>query len=306
MGAYRWPATWRGTTFNARYGAAGSSPDDPARITVESKINDDITLDELDITRVSVQDYRELRQYLEGSEPNEAFEGLRVISGSGRIIAPSFGQLDDKIEALYEQFSPAACRMAAQGNPFSEPPGVLPFDFLRDTGATWGTTKARRLYGRPAAGRPVVVGRKGDGYAVPYAIQLVAFDPFMYDQAEVQTTVPLGGGNVSNPGNVYVRPKILITVSGGGAPAANFTITNTTTGQALVLDLSTLTGAGQQAYIKVDRSSITDLSGATNRYSMRVSGFVSSMYLVPGVNAITFANTTRIASVRFDVRGAYA
>jgi hypothetical protein len=303
MGAYRWPATWRQTTFNARLAAAGADIDDPARIVTEALVNDDIYLDELDITRVSVQDYRELRQYLEGSEPNEAYEGLRAIAGSGRIIAPSLGQLDDKVETLYEQFSPAACRAAFAANGFTVPPGVGAFDFLRDTGATWGVTKARRLYCRPASGRPIIVGRHGDGLAVPFAFSLVAFDPFTYDQAEVETDLGVGGGNVSNPGNVYTKPRIRIVQSGAGA--ATFTITNTTTGQSIQLNLSSL-GAGTNIEIQTSRSTITNTTGTVDRYSLRVAGFMSSLYLVPGVNAITFANTGGVSQVQFFVRGAYA
>jgi hypothetical protein len=295
MGAYRHQATWRQTTFNEGYADGGQAPDDPA-VIVDAKLNDQITIDELNLQRVSAQDYRELRQYLEGAEPNEAYEGVRAITGSGIIAATNLSTLEDKAWILNEQFSTAACRLAFAG---LDPKGVGPFDFKRDTAAI-GQTKALRFYARPGPARPVWIGRRGEGYTRPYSFQLVAFDPFAYDVAAVSTPLGPGGGNVTNPGNIYTKPKITIVQAGAGA--ANFTITNVTTGQVLVLDL-TLNIA---RIIDVARSTLVKASDGTNQFSVRVSGFISNLFLVPGVNAIAFANTAGITSVTFDFRGAYA
>ena len=299
MGAYRHQATWRSTVFNEGLADGGQAPDDPA-VIVEAKLNDQITIDELNIQRVSAQDYRELRQYLEGAEPNEAYEGVRAITGSGVILASNLSTLEDKAWALNEQFSTAACRLAFAAN---DPKGVGPFDFKRDTVAI-GTTKALRFYCRPGPARPVWIGRRGEGYARPWSFQLVAFDPFAYDVAATSTPLTPAGGNVTNPGNIYAKPRITIVQSAAGA--ANFTITNVTTGQVIVLDLTATGGSQNTNVLDVPRSTLTTATLLTNRYNKRVSGFISNMYLVPGVNVFTFANTANITSITFDFRGAYA
>jgi hypothetical protein len=306
VGAYRHQATWRSTTFNEGYADSGVAPDDPA-VIVESKLNDQITIDELNIQRVSAQDYRELRQYLEGAEPNEAYEGVRAITGQGIIAATNLSTLEDKSWTLNEQFSTAACRLAAAA---LDPKGVLPFDFKRDTAAV-GTTKALRFYCRPGPARPVWIGRRNEGYTRPWSFQLVAFDPFAYDVAETQTALGnlAGGANtVTNPGNIYTKPKIRVTFSGVGANP--LTLTNTTTGQTMTFDFSGTApnppANGEVWILDVGRATMYRLSDGALRYGARLTGFLSNLYLLPGANNITWSSATGITSVRFDFRGAYA
>ena len=305
MSGHRYQATWRALTFNPHYDNSGLV-DDPAHTNVQALppvANSALVLDALDINKVSVQDYRELRQFLEGGEPNEAFEGVRAVNGSGRIMGKTAGDLEDLAWLLNEQLSIAAVRLAAQT---ATPKGLLPFSFRRDIAG--GGNRQLRFYCRPGPGRPVWVGRRTEGLVRPYSFQLVAFDPFAYDEAVTNTSPALGGGNVSNPGNVYTRPMIVITFSGAGNAA--FTITNSTTGKSLVLDCSAgnalgATAAGQTLTIDVTRSTIVRDNGA-DHYARRVSGFLSDLFLLPGVNAIAFANTGGVTSVQFQVRGAYA
>lgn len=303
MSFHRHQATWRSLTFNEHLLDDGTvNPDDPANI-VEAKLQEAYYLDELQINRVSVQDYRELRQYLEGAQPNEAFEGVRALTGLGRISAPDYATLEDMAWALNEAFSVAACRIAAQS---ATPAGVLPFDGARDTAPLVNnvpTKKALRFYCRPGPGRPVWVGRRQGGLVRPYSFQLIAFDPFGYDVTETQTTPALGGGSVTNPGNIYTRPKIRITFSGAGL--ATLTITNSTTGQAFVIDATTA-AASEVWILDTAAGEMYRESDAANRYSQRVSGFLSNLFLLPGANTFAFANTTNVTSVRFDFRGAYA
>lgn len=303
MSFHRHRATWRSITFNEHYLDDGTAePDNDANL-IEAKQNDAYYLEELQVNRVSVQDYRELRQYLEGAEPNEAFEGVRALTGTGRIVAPDYATLEDKAWALNEAFSVAACRIAAQS---ATPEGVLPFDGFRDTLPLVNgvpTKKALRFYCRPGPGRPVWIARRQSGTVRPFSFQLIAFDPFAYDVTETQTTVALGGGTVTNPGNIYTRPKIRIAFSGAGAAA--LTITNSTTGQAFVIEAST-SANGETWILDVAESEMYRLSDGSNRYSRRVSGFLSNLFLLPGVNTIAFANTTNVSSIRFDFRGAYA
>ncbi len=305
MSAHRHRATWRSLTFNRRYVDDGTAnPDNPANLDA-TYLNNDYYLDSLDLTRVSVQDYREMRQFLEGAEPNEAYEGVRALNGVGRIVAPHAAGLEDMTWAMYEAFSVAACRVAAQA---LDPVGVLPFSFKRDTAPVTGvenvaTVKALRFYARPGPGRPVVIGRVREGLVRPYSFQLIAFDPFAYDESETQYTFPGASGTPNNPGNLYSRPKIRVTF--GGAGNAAFTIANATTGKTLVIDASTA-AAAEVWVVDVARGKIYRASDSANRYSQRVSGFVSDQWLAPGANTVNLSNTTNVSSVRYDFRGAYA
>ena len=298
MSAHRHKASWRNIPFNDRYIDAGLLPDDPANLTM-SKVNSDYYLDMLDIVRVSAQDYREIRQYLEGSEPNEAFEGLRAITGHGRISAASAADLEDKTWAMYEAFSVAACRIASVS---TTPKGVLPFDFKRDSA---GTAKPLRFYCRPGSGRPVLVGRAREGLVRPFVFQLLAMDPFAYDVSATATALGnlVGGNNtVTNPGNIYTKPTIVIVFSGAGA--ASVVLTNTTTGQSLTLNLSTFVNLDTLT-IDIGRSTMVNQANV-DKYSTRLAGFLSGLTLSPGANTITWSSATGITSVTFNFRGAYA
>jgi len=298
VAAHRHRASWRTIDFNRRYIDTGLGPDDPANLDV-AYVNSDYYLDLLDIVRVSAQDYRELRQYLEGSEPNEAFEGLRAITGHGRISAASPADLEDKTWAMYEAFSVASCRVASAS---ANPKGVLPFNFKRDSA---GGAKALLFWCRPGAGRPVVVGRAREGLVRPFIFQLLAMDPFAYDAEATSTALGnLAGGNntIVVPGNMYTKPTVTVVFSAAGD--ASVTLTNVTTGQALGLNLSTFVNTNQLT-IDVGRSAMFDQTGA-NKYGTRLSGFLSSMILLPGSNIITWSSATGITSITFAFRGAYA
>lgn len=304
MSFHRHQATWRSITFNKRYADTNPlvGPDDPANLAA-AYVHHDYYLETLDITRVSVQDYRELRQFLEGAEPNEAYEGLRAITGRGRIVAASHGELEDMTWALYEQFSVAACRVAAIG---ADPPGVLPFDGKRDhIAAGVNSPLPLRFYCRPGVGRPVIVGRTREGLARPYAFQLLAFDPFAYSPTLHATALPdlTGNDNVLvNAGNVYTKPRFVIVMSGaGGNPV---TITNWTTGQSITLNLSGAL-AGQTYSLDVGRSSWLREDGS-NQYQVRLTGFLSDMLMLPGNNAIRVSPATGITSVTVQWRDAWA
>lgn len=298
-GAHRYQATWRSTTFNRRYDNTGLV-DDPAHL-VTAYVNSDYYLDILDIVRVSAQDYRELRQFLEGAEPNEAFEGLRAITGHGLVVGSNEADLEDKTWAMYEQFGIAACRLASQS---LDPANVLPFDFRVPQVAGPGY-RDLRFYCRPGAGRPVVIGRRREGFTRPFIFQLLAMDPFAYSQTITTTALANLNGTantVTNAGNVYTRPKYVITCSGAGSATA--TLTNQTTGQSVVLDL---TGASAADVYTIDaaRATLTKADG-TNQYSKRVSGYLSELYLLPGANDIRWNPATGITSVEVKHRGAWS
>lgn len=304
MGAYRHRASYRSIAFNEHLTDDATARDDIASV-IEAKLNDSIYLDEFDDSRVSVQDYRELRQFLEGAEPNEAFEGVRALNGAGVINALSYGALEDKTWVLREAFSTSGARIAAAA---TDPRGVLPFDFKRDSA---GGPLALRYYARPGPGRPFVLGRRKGGLSRPYSFQLIAFDSFAYDVAETQTALGnlAGGSNtVTNPGNTYTKPKIRITFSGAGA--AVLTLTNSTTGQVMTFNFSGTAPnppvAAEVWVIDVARSVMYRDSDKASRFGSRLSGFISQMFLQAGANTILWSSATGITSVRFDFRGAYA
>ena len=299
MAVYRHRAIWRSVTFNEHLTDDATPRDQPASL-IEAKLNDSLYLDEFDINRVSTQDYRELRQFLEGAEPNEAFEGIRALTGAGIINALSSGALEDKAWALNEAFSTAGSRIEAMS---ATPKGVLPFRFKRDTAAG---PKSLRFWARPGPGRPIWIGRRREGLSRPFSFQLIAFDPFAYDEAETQTALSsLAGANntVTNPGNIYTKPKIRITFTGAGP--ASVTMTNVTTGQVMTFNLST-SANGEVWIIDVASSKMYRESDGANRYSARLTGFISQQFLQPGANTITWSVGTNISQVRFDFRGAYA
>lgn len=295
MSAHRFQATWRSLVFNRVYDDSGLV-DDPAHL-VPAYSESDYRLASLDVTGVQAVDYRELRQHLEGAEANEAFEGVRLITGRGTILGAYPADLEDKTWAMYEAFSPAACRMASAT---LDPKNLLPFDFKRASGEG---ALALRAYARPSLGRPLVVGRQREGLSRPFLFQLVAMDPRIYAQGETVTALAdLAGGNnsVVNDGNVYASPKIEIVLSGAGS--ASVTITNATTGKTLVLNLSAQT-AGT---FVLDCARATIKKGTTNKYGVRTSGFLSTFVLAPGTNTITYTGNTNLTSVTFKFRAAYA
>lgn len=299
MSAHRFQSTWRSITFNRVYDDSGIT-EDPAHI-VTAYQDSDIRLESFDITSIHTTDYREVRQMLEGSDPSEAFENIRVVDGRGIIHGSSVGDLEDKTWSMYEAFSVAACRLAFAAN---DPQGLGPFDFKRATLGGGGTPLALRLYCRPGAGRPVIIGRAREGLSRRYAFRLYAFDPFAYSQSLTSTALGnlAGGANtVTNAGTLYVRPKIVIVLSGAGG--ASVVLSNTTTGQSVTLNLSGL-AAGTYT-IDTARSTITDGGGASY-YSAVAAGFLTNLYLLAGANTITWSVATGVTSVTFQFRAAYA
>lgn len=307
MSAHRYQAAWRSITFNRVYDDTGLVDQDSHLVPAFS--NSDYRLESLDLVRVSVQDYRELRQYLEGAEPNEAYEGVRMLLLRGKILASSAGDLEDKSWAMYEAFSPATCRAAFAANNIQvagTPPAVGPFTFKRDI---VGGSRALQFYCRPATGRPIIVGRMREGLSRSFLAQLVAFDARAYSQAWIQGALAdlTGGPNAKpNNGNIYTHPVIYITRNGGAIGSAGVvTMTNVTTGQQIGFDLST-TGPGETFVIETAASKIYRQSDNANRYSLRTAGFLSQFVLAPGANNITWSAVAGLTQVWFEYRDAYA
>jgi hypothetical protein len=269
---HRYQSRWRDVVFNRVYDDSGIT-DDPVHM-VEAYQNSDFRLDSFDATRVESQDYRELRQWLEGAEANEAYEGVLIGIGSGIIIGSTIADLEDKTQLLRASFSIANSRLAAAE---SDPVGVLPFDFRRATMLSPGYLDLR-MYARPAAARPVVIPRKLEGLSRRFRWSLVSFDPRFYSQAEVTTAVPTKDVNYSivNEGDAYTSPEIVIT---GGATIALYI-----NGTEVVVFSSLPAGPWT---IDASRSTITKADGS-NGYAYRTSGYISNLRLMPGHNTFGY------------------
>ncbi len=297
ISAHRYQATWNGVTFNSHYDNTGAV-DDPAHVTIATM--DKTTLEALQDVQIQVSDYRELRQYLEGVDPNEAFEGARLLRLSGRLYGTTWGKLEDRKLAMDAAFSVAACRFAFAGN---TPKGLAPLNFRIARDAAPGYAD-RCYFCRPATARPMVIARQGQGLVVPYLGELVAFDPRMFSQSEQNLSMTLlGGGNVvANSGTIYTSPRFVIVLSGAGSNPA--TLTNSTTGQVMTFNFSGL-AAGTYTLDTWGRGSFTKADGS-NVYSTRLSGWITQMFLAPGNNTLTWTGNTALTSVTVYWRSAWA
>ncbi len=308
MSAVRHQASYNGIIFNQVFG--GTDPDDPSSLTTAYK-ESDYRLEVFDDSPVQVQDFSEPRQQQEGSEPNEAFESLRLVRGSGHILGSSYADLEDKVWAMRAAFSVAEVRRlstaAILGTLPDEPVGVLPFKFTRDKVS--GGTKDLIYYARPQVGRPnIIVGAKG-GLTRPFTFQLVAFDPRAYendtDAWESTALSDLTGGNntVTNVGTATMYPQIFVDMNGSGD--GTVTVTNSTTGNSFVLDLSSQSA---DFWMMCEKGEILKASDRAARYYLKKSAtkFLTNMFLIPGANVWTWSGNTGIAAVTFHFKSAYA
>lgn len=309
MSAHRHRSTYNGVTFNGIYAASNTDTENAADLDEATYGESDIRMEWCDMTRLSTQDLRELKQFMEGAEPNEMFEGLRTIHIGGTILGSSYGDLEDKVQALHAALSPTRVRLlstsAIVGTYPDEPTGVLPFDFKIDSASG---LQSRRFYCRPSVGRPLVIGRHGEGFQRPWQAWMLAYDPTMYGQTlNSQALSNLAGGSpagniIANAGNYPTYPQIKIVTNGNGNAAT--TLTNTTTGQALVIDMSA--SASETWWIFPKRGEIVRSNGVS-RYSKRTSGFLANLYLLAGNNTWTWSpSDVDITSVTFYWRDGYA
>jgi hypothetical protein len=306
MSAVRHQSSYNGIIFNRVYG--GTDPDNPASL-VDAYRESDYRLEVFDDSMVSVRDYMEPRQMMEGAEPNQMFEVVRMLRGQGRILGSSYADLEDKVWALRAAFGAAAVRMASTWEVVAklpdEPWGVLPFDFLRDTN---GGQQGLRYYARPLTGRPaLVVGMKG-GRVRPFEFQLVCPDPRAYKRFFSGTWQWWLGtaiaGTVAYAGNVPTYPQIALVMSGDGG--ATVVIRNTTTSQQVTLNLSSC-GAGT-FWLMTEAGEIVRASDRANRYSFKkvATEFLASLFLQPGDNVFTISSTTGMASATVYYKDALA
>lgn len=297
--AHRYQAGWNGITFNEHY-TANDGNVDGSGTGVNLDLLDKTTLEALQDVQLQVADYREMRQYLEGTDPNEAYEMIRLLRMQGRIFGSTWGKLEDRKLALDGAFSVAATRLAFMNN---NPKGLAALTFRIAQEAAPGYAD-RLYYCRPAGAHPIVIARQGMGLVLPYTAELIAFDTKMYDAA-LSSQALLTNGNpttCTNGGNAVTMPKLVIVLSGSGSNPV--TLTNTTTGQAMTFNFAGL-GAGTYTLDCTGKTSFTKADG-TNVYSTRLSGWMSQMFFTAGANAITWSGATGVSSVTAQWRSAWS
>lgn len=287
--AHRYRAGWRSIVFNEQLDDSGIT-DDEAHVNTQLQSYQALT--QFDPTRVETTDYRELRQWLEGAEANEAYEGVMVVLGDGIIMGASPADLEDRAAAMRAAFSAASVRIAAQDQ---TPEGVLPFTFKRATAAG---SLALQVYARPTSGRPVMIGRRDEGLSRRFRFSLTAFDARFYSQVQQEVAASTAGSTVlTNAGDMYTHPTIVV-VAGAGA-----TIKVTIGG----LNSVTFTGVAAGTWtLDPRRSTIVRSSDGANGMQYRTAGFLSSLFLMPGANTFDTTGSSGLTSVTAKFRDAYA
>lgn len=210
-----------------------------------------------------------------------------VIREDGIVKGASLAALQDAIETLNASFDPIN---AQQADTSTEDIGYLPYKFdvpTADT-ANYATGLIPMQVFCKALQLPVLRSTKYDGYSCKFALVLQAVDPRRY----LQTAEPaITGTSGTLPNTLAFYPSYpTYTIVTSGAGSATHTLTNTTTGEALVLDLSS--GAGTYV-VDFARAKITKGGAAFP------SAYVSGTYFKirsGKADSYTAANNTNISS----------
>lgn len=220
------------------------------------------------------------------SDPKPEIDGLevyaprkvgRLLIVDGIIRAPTIAKLFDKMNSLAGALDPVKLYEA---NPSTF--GFVPLDFTTPSVAG---NLACRYYVRPnKVVEPFVL--EHPRHTAAYTLELLLRDPRRYLQA--QSTLA-GGGIAANAGNYKTWPTLTITMSGAGS--ATYTITNSTTGEGLVLNLTGLVNAD---VVVVDMEARSIKKNGVDTPALWADG--DFFDLEPGNNTILYANTTNAAS----------
>lgn len=155
----------------------------------------------------------EPHQGRDGFETYDARKVMKVIRLQGRIVAPSYGQLNDLINSFGVAFDPA---LGSYLDPDDH--GFDWFTFIGISGAA-GTETGYQYWARPQRTPEAMLSQYAELNS-PYSLSLICSDPARYTQA--LTTTALTGATVS--GDYPTWPEYVVTMTGAGA--ANFTIRN--------------------------------------------------------------------------------
>lgn len=161
-----------------------------------------------------------------------------IIREDGIVKAASLEALHDAIEALNAAFDPINAQNADSS---TEDKGFLAYTFDVPTtdSSNYSTLLIPMQVYAKALQLPVLRTTKFDGYTCRFTLLLQVVDPRRYWQTGSSVTGT--GGSLVNTLAKYPS-DIVYTVITSGAGDANHTIANSTTGESLVIDLSS--GAG--------------------------------------------------------------
>lgn len=263
-----------------------NDPDDPPNDTIE--INSVLP-------QTNIDSIIEPHPNREGSEAWGARKTGRTIRIGGVIRSPSLARLHDQMKSLASAFDPD---LATQTSPSTQ--GFLPYDFSVPTDDTANYPSglvASRYYAR-AMRLPEPQIDYGSGYAASYTIDLFMRDPRRYLQTV--STFGASSGNADNRKADYRSwPSITMTMAGPGNVAA--TLTNTTLGMSLVLNLSGLS-AGDVVVVDMEQRFMA-VNGLP-QMSLYFSG--DYWWMKPGVqNALAITNNDNITSWLVSWRPAF-
>jgi hypothetical protein len=218
-----------------------------------------------------------------------------VIREDGIVKAASLAALHDAIEALNAAFDPIN---AQNGDSSTEDKGFVAYTFdvpTADT-ANYATGLIPMQVYAKALQLPVLRTTKFDGYTCRFTLLLQVVDPRRYLQTSDSVTGT--GGALTNTLGKYPS-DITYTVVTSGAGSAAHTIANSTTGEQLVIDLSS--GAG--TYI-VDFARHKITKGGSPFDSAYVSG--TYWQVRPGVaDTYAISNNSNVSSRSLAWRRAF-
>jgi hypothetical protein len=263
------PITYNGLTLN--------DPDDPVDDAYE------IDLATPHSNYIAIADERPTG---DGTEIYEARKVSKAYLLAGRVTAPTYAELYDKIEALAAAFDPALLSFN-NASTF----GFLALDFSTLTNDTTNYPTgimSCRYYARPLTSIDRLP-TKFDGKSFLFSIPLMMRDPRRYLQT---TSTQTGAGTITNIGD-YPSPATL-TITMAGAGSATYAARNNAVigDETLTLNLSGRSN-GQVVVVDMDAKTIT--VDGTSMPSLYVSG--DYWPVEPGANVITFTNTTNATSV---------
>jgi hypothetical protein len=136
-----------------------------------------------------------------------------------------------------------------------------------------------------------------------FLMQLVAPDPYVYNDTQTQTTdsTPTTAQTFTNNGDAESYPVIRVT-NGATAIASAFTLTNSTTGKSIVISGASMATSG---FFDIDMANRTIVNN-TGASQLAFVNWSSSTFwpLVPGGNSVVISGVTGgpLASTRVTYR----
>lgn len=222
----------------------------------------------------------------DGAELTPAKRIQYLVRVDGTVRAPTLAKLFDKKRLLVLAFDPAS---TSRKNPSTN--GVLPYDFsvpTEDTDEYTSGLVPSRYYAR-SRGSVVPPDSMYTGMACFFSVELIV--PLARRFLQTEDTLA-GAGDADNEGDAPTWPTLTVTMAGAGD--TDYTITRDgldTSSKTLTLDLS---GLSDTEVVVVDPQLKKITVDGVDAPELYVSG--DFFDLDPGVNTITYANTTNATS----------